>query len=228
MSSLAQQVSASALRDRIFNERQLSELLGGGDARRYGLVNRALKDGSLIRLKRGVYALAKAHRSAPVHPFAVAQALLPGSYISFESALAYHGWIPEAVLVTANVTPGRKTLEIPATEFGSFKYHPLAIADYRFLDGVERVTFDKLTAFVARPLRALMDLVALRKVEWSGLDWLTSGMRIDDEALRALTETDFAAVKSVYKHKAVNAFLSELEDVVLTTKRAQSRGPLHD
>jgi predicted transcriptional regulator of viral defense system len=119
MSSLAQQVSASALRDRVFNERQLSELLGGGDARRYGLVNRALKDGSLIRLKRGVYTLAKAHRSAPMHPFAVAQALLPGSYISFESALAYHGWIPEAVLVTASVTPGRKTLEIPATEFGS-------------------------------------------------------------------------------------------------------------
>lgn len=228
MSSLAQQVSASALRDRVFNERQLSELLGGGDARRYGLVNRALKDGSLIRLKRGVYALAKAHRSAPVHPFAVAQALLPGSYISFESALTYHGWIPEAVLVTASVTPGRKTLEIPATEFGSFKYHPLAIADYRFLGGVERVTFDKLTAFVARPLRALMDLVALRKVEWSGLDWLTSGMRIDDEALLALTETDFAAVKSVYKHKAVNAFLSELEDVVVTAKRAESRGSLHD
>jgi predicted transcriptional regulator of viral defense system len=165
MSSLAQQVSASALRDRVFNERQLSELLGGGDARRYGLVNRALKDGSLIRLKRGVYTLAKAHRSAPMHPFAVAQALLPGSYISFESALAYHGWIPEAVLVTASVTPGRKTLEIPATEFGSFKYHPLAIADYRFLSGVERVTFDKLTAFVAKPLRALMDLVALRKVD---------------------------------------------------------------
>ena len=73
-----------------------------------------------------------------------------------------------------------------------------------------------------------MDLVALRKVEWSGLDWLTSGMRIDDEALLALTETDFAAVKSVYKHKAVNAFLAELEDVVVTVKQPQGRGSLHD
>jgi hypothetical protein len=221
MSSLAQQVSASALRDRVFNDRQLSEMLGGGDARRYGLVNRAIKDGSLIRLKRGVYALAPAYRSAPMHPFAVAQALLPGSYISFESALTYHRWIPEAVLVTASVTPGRKTLEIPATEFGPFKYHPLAIADYCFLSGVERVTFDKLTAFVAKPLRALMDLVALRKVEWSGLDWLTSGMRIDDDLLLALTETDFAAVKSVYKHRAVNAFLAELEHGVVGAKRAE-------
>lgn len=221
MSSLAQQLSASALRDRVFNDRQLSEMLGGGDARRYGLVNRALKDGSLIRLKRGVYALAPAYRSAPMHPFAVAQALLPGSYISFESALTYHGWIPEAVLFTASVTPGRKTLAIPATEFGPFKYHPLAIADYRFLGGVERVTFDKLTAFVAKPLRALMDLVALNKAEWSGLDWLISGMRIDDDLLLALTEKDFAAVKSVYKHRAVNAFLAELEDGVVGAKRAE-------
>ena len=215
MSSLAQQVSESALRDRVFNDRQLSEMLGGGDARRYGLVNRAIKDGSLIRLKRGVYALAPAYRSAPMHPFAVAQALLPGSYISFESALAYHGWIPEAVLVTASVTPGRKTLEIPATEFGSFKYHPLAIADYCFLGGVERVTFDKLTAFVARPLRALMDIVALRRVSRSDLEWLTSGMRIDENALFALSQRDFPTVKSVYKHRAVNAFLAELYDVVV-------------
>jgi hypothetical protein len=65
-------------------------------------------------------------------------------------------------------------------------------------------------------------------VEWSGLDWLTSGMRIDNDALLALKETDFAAVKSVYKHKAVNAFLSELENVVVTAKRAQGRGSLHD
>lgn len=223
MSSLAQQVSAAGLGDRIFSERQLGEVLGGGNARRYGLVNRALKDGSLIRIKRGTYALAMAYRSAPMHPFAVAQALLPGSYISFESALAYHGWIPEAVFVTTSVTPGRKTVEFPATEFGPFKYHPLAIADYRFLNGVERATLGTLTAFVAQPLRALMDLVALRKVRWSGLDWLTSGMRIDDEVLLALSRNDFAAVKSVYKHKAVNSFLAELEDAVVTAKRSQGR-----
>jgi predicted transcriptional regulator of viral defense system len=31
------------------------------------------------------------------------------SYISFETALAYHGWIPERVFVTASVVPGRKS-----------------------------------------------------------------------------------------------------------------------
>lgn len=105
MSSLAQQVSAVGLADRIFSERQL------GEARRYGLVNRALKDGSLIRLKRGTYMLGRRYRSDSAHPFAVAQSLVPGSYISFESALAHHGWIPEAVFVTASASPGRKTME---------------------------------------------------------------------------------------------------------------------
>lgn len=228
MFTLAQQVSATDLRDRIFSERQLGEALGGGNARRYGLVNRALKDGSLIRLKRGTYTLAQADRGAPIHPFVAAQALHPGSYVSFESALAYHGWIPEAVFVTASVTPGRKTLEFPATRFGPFKFHPLAIADYGFLMGVKRVSFDRHTAFVAQPLRALMDLVALRKVQWSGLNWLTSGMRIDDEAILGLSRKNFAALKPVYKHKAVNTFLAELEGAVATAKRSQCQKLSHD
>jgi hypothetical protein len=105
MASLAQLVSVTGLCDRIFNERQLGEALGGGHARRYGAVNRALKDGSLLRLKRGTYTLARPFHRAALHPFAVAQAIHPESYISFESALAYHGWIPEAVFVAASVTP---------------------------------------------------------------------------------------------------------------------------
>lgn len=228
MSRLAQQVSATGLRDRIFNERQLADTLGGGKARRYGAVNRALKDGSLVRLKRGTYALAQPFRSGALHPFVVAQALHPGSYISFESALAYHGWIPEAVFVTASVTPGRKTLEFPATPFGTFKYHPLAIEDYGFLNSVQRVPFEKHTAFVARPLRALMDLVALRKVPWSGLNWLSASMRIDDEVILALPRKDFAALKQVYKHKSANSFLLELEGAVAATKRLQDGKMPHD
>src|SRR3546814_11016461 len=63
MSSLAQQITAAGLADHILSERQLGRLLGGGDARRYGLVNRALKDGSLLRVKRGTYLLGRDFRS---------------------------------------------------------------------------------------------------------------------------------------------------------------------
>src|SRR3546814_5095346 len=91
----------------------------------------------------------------PAHPFAIAQGLVPGSYVSFESALAHHGWIPEAVFVTASVSPGRKSLSFATADFGTFSFHPLAIKDYRFMTGVGRIKMGKLTAFVASPLREI-------------------------------------------------------------------------
>jgi hypothetical protein len=48
MSSLARQVSQTNLTGRIFSERQLAAVVGGSEARPYGLVNRAMKDGSRI------------------------------------------------------------------------------------------------------------------------------------------------------------------------------------
>jgi hypothetical protein len=218
MNSFTEQIVAANLADRIFTERQLAALVGDSDARRYGLVNRALKEGSLIRLKRGIYMLGKRNRPEAFHPFTVAQALLPGSYISFETALAFHGWIPEAVYTTASVTPQRKTLTVETPNMGSFIFHPLAIQEYQFLTNVRREKFGGLTAFVATPSRALMDLVALRKQVWSDLDWLTSGMRIDTEQLLSLRRKDFVALNLVYKHKTANKFLQGFENALFPQK----------
>jgi predicted transcriptional regulator of viral defense system len=228
MTALAKRISAAGLSSRILDERQLAELVGGTAARRYGLVNRAIKDGALIRVKRGKYVLSAEDRADPVHPFAVAQSLLPGSYVSFETALAYHGWIPETVFTTASVSPGRKTIKHETDTFGSFAFHPLAIHDYHLLTGVDRTSLGKLTALVAQPLRAILDLVALRKQAWEGLDWLTSGMRIDEAHLFGLKRHDFAALKPVYKHKAVNAFLAQLEVALMSGKTSQQRSAKHD
>jgi hypothetical protein len=228
MNTLATQISESSLAGRIFNEDQLGELLGGGDARRYALVHRAVKDGSLIRLKRATYMLGQRSRSESIHPFAAAQALLPGSYVSFETALAYHGWIPEAVVNTASVSPSRKTIIHDTPVLGHFSFHPLALRQYEFLTSVDREKFGKLTALIAQPLRALMDIVALRKEHWSGLDWLTQGMRIDEEQLRSLRRKDFAALRPVYRHKAANAFLHSLEDAIMTIKGAAKGRPADD
>lgn len=214
MNSLVVQVRAAGFGTSVITERQLSEILGGGDARRYGLVNRALKDGTLLRLKRGLYYLKPTKTGESIHPFAVAQALLPGSYISFETALAFHHWIPEAVFITASVSPGRKSVVRDHESLGRFSYHPLATNDYQFLAAVARVKLGLHTALVASPLRALMDLVALRKENWSGLDWVEEGLRIDEAHLTTLRRKDFAALSPTYKHKAANEFLAHLENAV--------------
>src|SRR3546814_1413239 len=63
MSALAASLSDGKLAGRVFDERQLAEAIGGSDARRYALVNRALKDGTLIRLKRGTYLFPQSSRA---------------------------------------------------------------------------------------------------------------------------------------------------------------------
>jgi len=211
MPTLLEAIQTQKLGDRIFTERQLGDALGGTAARRYGIVNRALKDRMLLRLKRGLYTIAPQYRSASLHPFVVAQALLQGSYISFESALYHHGWTPEAVYTTASVSPERKSLDYDVEGVGRYTFSPLATNPYQFLVGVERKKFGDLTAFVASPLRALMDLVASRKLKWEGIGWLVDGMRIDPDEVALLPPEAFKALREVYKHKSALSFLTSLE-----------------
>jgi predicted transcriptional regulator of viral defense system len=174
-------------------------------------VKRALKSGDLIRIKRGLYVLADRHRTTPVHPYALAQGLIVGSYVSMETALAFHGWIPEAVYTTVSVTPGRKSKTIDHKTFGRFEFNPLALKKSGFLAGVDRHVLSEQAVLVASPPRALMDLVAYRKQSWAGLSWIETSLRIDRTQLYEMHPRDFTALKDVYKHKVTNAFLDSLQ-----------------
>jgi len=212
MSKLTEILEQEGFAGRVLTDKQVNRLISGSDARRYGLVSRALQDGSLLRIKRGLYTLGQQDPSRLPHPFTIAQSLMPGSYISFESALSQHGWIPEAVYGVSSVTPGRKSLNFSTERFGSFSFEPIALEQYMFLVGVRRLQISESSVLVASPLRALMDLVARRKAQWRGLGWLVNGLRIDQEQLTALKLSDFAALRPVYKHKQARDFLSEFEN----------------
>jgi hypothetical protein len=208
--TLTEHLIEQGLRDRILSERQLERAVGGTATRRYGLVNRALKANELIQVRRGIYVLPPKYRTEPPHPFAVAQALEPGSYVSFETALGIHGWIPELVRMTASVIPRRKSWKLDHSSLGSFTFHPLALHREHFLELIERRQFGSQTAFVAKPMRALMDLVTLRKLDWQGIGWLTDGMRIDEQLLREIPRAQLQTLSRVYKQKRPNGFLRAL------------------
>ena len=210
MKSLTEKIMESDQVNRVFSDAQLSRMLGGSDARRYGLVNRALKVGELHRVKRGLYALDNRYRDYPLHPFALAQVMVPGSYVSLETALAYHGWIPEAVFTTASILPGRKSKKYDHEKLGSFSFQPLAIHKGYFLELVLREQVNQQAILIAKPVRALMDLICLRKKEWQGMDWLTEGMRIDYEYLKMINGADIRSLKLVYKQNRIRKFLDEL------------------
>src|SRR5215213_3206383 len=70
-------------------------------------LSRWVKAGRLYQLRRGLYALAPPFQKVHPHPFLVANRLVPGSYVSLQSALGYYSLIPESVPVSTSVTVGR-------------------------------------------------------------------------------------------------------------------------
>lgn len=210
MTPLTELITNSDNEHRILSSQQLERLLGGSNARRYGMVNRALKAGELLKVRRGLYVLSHDIRKTPVQPFALAQQMVPGSYVSAETALSFHGWLPEAVHVTASLTCGGKSLAFSHDELGQFTFRSIAINPGYFLQAVTRHKLYQQVALVAEPVRALLDLVYLRKSPWQGLDFLLGGLRIDEQSLRAVPISEITKLLDVYKGKREQSFLEEL------------------
>lgn len=114
--------------------------------------------GKLYQLRRGVYALAPPFQKVKPHPFLVANALMRGSYVSCQSALAYYGLIPEYTPVTTSVTTGRAAEW--NTPLGSYAYQRIQIKLFHSYHLIE--VGGGQSAFVATPEKALLDLVYLQ------------------------------------------------------------------
>ncbi|PCJ26203.1 MAG: hypothetical protein COA96_05520 [SAR86 cluster bacterium] len=214
MQTLTKLLLQEGLTRPIVSDTQIARVVEGTTQRRYNLVNRASKAGELHSLPRGLYVLSKPYRDFDYHPFALAQLMLPGSYVSLETALSYHGWIPEAVYETASIVPTSKSVNFDDELAGRFNYHPTSIMKGHFLELVGRVTSEHQVMLVASPIRALMDLVCLRKLEWQGLEWFEANMRIEPECLALVTKQQINTLKTVYKQKHMQVYLCELKEAL--------------
>ncbi len=110
----------------------------------------------------------------------------------------------------ASVVPGRKSSRLDHPVLGSFAFHPLALHPAHFLELVERRPLGSQVALLAHPLRAIVDLVTLRKLAWQGLPWLTQGLRIEEAQLRTITRLQVQTLLTVYKQKRSREFLGAL------------------
>lgn len=113
--------------------------------------------GRIYQLRRGLYALAPPYQKSKPHPFLIANRMVRGSYVSLQSALAYHMLIPDVVPVTTSITterPGQWE-----TPLGVFKFHHVKTD---LLYGYQQIAVsDNQEAFVATPEKALLDLLYL-------------------------------------------------------------------
>ena len=117
-------------------------------------LSRWVSAGKLKQMRRGLYTLTAPYQQIPPHPFLIANFLMLGSYVSTQSALAYHGLIPEYVAQTWSVTTAR-----PAQWGGEFHFQHIAMP---LFFGYQRMDLpQQQSAFVATPEKAILDLAHL-------------------------------------------------------------------
>jgi hypothetical protein len=178
------------------------------------LVHRARQAGEILRLKRGVFLLDARYRKSEPHPFVLAGALHAPSHVSLESALAYHGLIPEAVCQVSSVTVGRSREFV--TPAGVFSFSRVPARAPRA--GVQSLAVARdAWAFVASPLRAIADAVYLRRgITWDrdGLGFLTESLRIEDDDLRSLSFVVMDEIVDSLGSRRVRAYLEGMKGAV--------------
>jgi hypothetical protein len=174
------------------------------------LVHRAVSAGEVIRLKPGLFLLHAKYRKSEPHPFVVAALLHAPSHVSLETALSYHGLIPEAVYQTASVTAARGCAF--DTPIGRFTFQRVPARNPRA--GVQAVKLGRNTwAFVATALRAVADLVYLRPaVVWKndGLGFLTDSLRIEEEDLGRIELSSCEEIQGSLRSRRVREYLDGL------------------
>jgi hypothetical protein len=147
---------------------------------RHAIIKRAIGKGYLIPIRRDLYLIKSAKRGI-LNYFEIALIIYGPSYVSFESALSYHGWIPEAVRTTTCATVKRtKAFETP---LGIFSYEHIPIKAFSF--GVEQHQQDALTLFIAAPVKAIADIVYVRKRAWDSISDLYEDLRIEVESFQS-------------------------------------------
>lgn len=182
---------------------ELSALFQISENARHAQIKRALAQGILVRLKRGLYRRSGYLEKSKSHPFETSGFLYWPSYVSLESALSFHGLIPEAIYTTTCVTTQRP--KIIVNPLGRFEYKYLP--HNNFFIGVERVEEGTSVYFIANPWKAICDYIYCYKKNWVSIKPLLTSLRIEPDDLPTLTKDVSQKLSDYYDCKRINEFL---------------------
>jgi predicted transcriptional regulator of viral defense system len=187
-------------------------------------ITRLLRQGVIIRIKKGLYVFGDKYRRYPYSKELQANLIYGPSYVSLDYALAYHGLIPERVEALTSVTPNRSRRF--ASPVGLFIYRQIPARAYEI--GAVRVGAEHQQAFlIASPEKALADkIVSVRGGRIASIAemgrFLEADLRVDAGALRPLSAERIDDFASRYRSLKLR-HLSRLVRRVQRSEKRESR-----
>lgn len=165
----------------IFSHEMIYSLLEKSISNVNEKISNLVKNGELVRLKKGFYTFSKLYQTKPINLISVANTLYSPSYVSFDYALSYHGMIPERVNeVTSATSKNEKLFDTP---IGRFSYKKVSPEAYSL--GIDWV-YDDVEGgrFIATAEKALCDKIKYDRgigtlTQASMIEYLKYDLRID-------------------------------------------------
>lgn len=145
-------------------EQIASVMQGDAPAHQRLLVHRLTKAGWLVRIKNGLYQIADITTlgTLTLSRYLVAQLLLPDSYVSFESALQFHG-LHDQLLNSTNSVALRQHKSV---ELYGYSYHYLKTNEKYFF-GWNEETIEGKRVRIASPEKALIDIIQFQRSDYT-------------------------------------------------------------
>ena len=191
----------------VFSRLEVASWLGGSVARQHGLLHRALAAGEVVHIHRNLYCLAARYLDRKIDPLALAQRVYGPSYVSLETALSYHGWIPEAVHAITSVSLARsREYDSPLGRF-SFTHVPQQTL-YVQVTRVRKETGESF--LLAEPIKALADYVYVHRCLWDSAQPVVRSLRVDPAMLSSVDPRALEELQSNYRSRRVRRFLKGL------------------
>ncbi len=184
----------------IFDYQTLISVLSGLASPR-DKVTDLLKEGAIIRVKKGLYVFGEKYRRYAYSKELLANLIYGPSYLSLDYALSYYGLIPEKVEALTSVTPGRSRRFF--TPVGLFTYRQIPLN--AFQTGFVRKNADHEQSFlIAVPEKALADkIVSIRGLRIYSIKdlmgFLEEDLRIDMASLRSFSPEKIDVYAMAYR-----------------------------
>ena len=173
----------------------------------YDKIRREAKAGKLISVKRGIY---ETNKSA--NKFALANAIVYPSYISFESALSFYDMIPERVYLTMSATFRKNKTKEFVNDFGDFYYVDINEGAYPY--GVDIIQLEGYSIMIASREKALLDALSkikINKSEETIAELLFEDLRIDEIEFDKLDKEKLIDLSYYYKSKTIKMLREHIE-----------------
>lgn len=174
----------------IVTSRQIEAKLGISQQAARNLVGKMVRNGWLVRIKKGFFAIAnlESHSFSNISPLAIAQVLVPGSYVSFEFALNYHGYFDQLpAKVTSVATSNTKRYEFQNTEYIFVKAKP------EMMKGFQEITIEGQNGRVAELEKVSLDFLHFRRDGYT-VDLLIEKFKEAKNEIDVAKMTDLASV----------------------------------